>query len=106
LLITPRKLYKRNIDADGLYEITRGNWVTGERREKAKYAFALRNGVVLQVYRIDRWFREHARNLGQKTQMRWRFDGEISTQMQHYIGKSVALYITPGSRNPIKYVNC
>lgn len=106
LLITPRKLYERNMDADGLYEITRGNWVAGKRREKAKYALALRNGVVLQVYRIDRWFPENARNLGQKTQDRWRFDGEISTQMEHYIGKSVASYITPHSRNPIKYINC
>lgn len=47
LLITPRKLFERNLSAERLYEITRGNWVVSERREKAKYAFALRNGVVL-----------------------------------------------------------
>jgi len=106
LLITPRKLYKRNMGAADLYEITRGNWVVGKKKEKVRYAFALRNGIVLQVYRIGKWKPVKARSLEQKHQDRWRFEGEIAAEMEHYIGKSVASYITPGSRNPIKYVNC
>ena len=106
LLITPRKLYERNMSEGELYEITRGNWVVGDRRNKAKYAFALRNGVVLQVYNIDRWFRVKARSLEQKHQNRWRFEGEIANDMKNYVGKSVASYITLGSRNPLKYINC
>lgn len=106
LLITPRKLYKRNMSAEDLYDITRGNWVISEKRNKARYAFALRNGVVLRVYRVKRWEPIKARSLEQKRQNRWRFIGEIAIGMEHYIGKSVASYITAGSRNPIKYVNC
>ena len=106
LLITPRKLYERNMSADDLYEITRGNWVVGKKRDRARYALALTNCVVLQVYRIDKWKPVKARSPEQKHQDRWRFDGEIATDMEHYIGKSVGSYITPGSRNPIKYVNC
>ena len=106
LLITPRKLFRRHMSAADLYEITRGNWVVGKKRAKVRYAFALRNGVVLQVYRIDKWKPVKARSLDQKHQDRWRFSGEIATDMEHYISKSVGSYITPGSRNPIKYVNC
>jgi len=106
LLITPRRLFERNMGAEDLYKITCGNWVISEKRNKARYAFALRNGVVLQVYRIKQWKPAKARSLEQKRQNRWRFIGEIAVDMEHYIGKSVASYITPGSRNPIKYVNC
>lgn len=106
LLITPRKLYKRNISAKQLYEITRGNWVIGKNRDKVKYAFALKSGVVLQVYRIDKWNPVKARSLEQKRQNRWRFNGEKAINMEHYIGKSVLSYFARGSRNPIKYVNC
>ncbi len=106
LLITPRKLFKRNMGAAELYEITRGNWVVGKKKDKVRYALALRNGIVLQVYRVDNCKPIKARSLEQKHQDRWRFDGEIAIEMEHYIGKSVASYITPGSRNPIKYVNC
>jgi hypothetical protein len=106
LLITPRKLYKRNMSDLELYDITRGNWVISKKRDEVKYAFALRNGIVLQVYRIKDWEPVKARRLEQKHQDRWRFNGEIATDMQHYIGKSVVSYITPSSRNPIKYVNC
>src|SRR5882757_3180263 len=35
ILITVNRLFKRNISNDELYEITRGNWVVGERRKKA-----------------------------------------------------------------------
>lgn len=106
LLITPRKLFKRNMSTEALYEITRGNWVIGKNRNNAEYAFALRNGVVLQVYHIEKWEPAKARSFEQKRQNRWRFTGELAIEMEHYIGKSVASYITPGSRNPIKYVNC
>lgn len=106
LLITPRRLFERNMTAEELYEITRGNWVIGKNRDKPKYAFALRNGVVLQVYRIQHWEPVKARSLEQKRQNRWRFEGETAAEMEYYVGKSVASYITPGSRNPIRYVNC
>ena len=104
IIIVPNKLFKRNISREELYEITRGNWVVSARRNKAKYAFSVYNGIVIEVYRIDRWDQVKARDLKQKTQDRWRFTGEVAVEMQHYVGKNVASYI--GAQNPIRYVNC
>lgn len=106
LLIRVNQLYHQGIDADRLYEITRGNWVVGKRREKAKYAFSVFNGIVRQVYCIQEWFPVTARNLSQKTQERWRFAGIVAEEMHHYIGGSVDAYMAQGNQNPIKYVNC
>lgn len=106
ILIRVNRLYQRGIDADRLYEITRGNWVVGKRREKAHYAFSIYSGIVREVYRIKNWFPVTARTLTQKTRNRWRFDGTVAVNMQHYVGGSVDSYMSSGNQNPIKYVNC
>jgi hypothetical protein len=106
ILCFVNKLYTRHLDSDGVYEITRGNWVVGERRNKAQYAFTVYNDVVRQVYRILRWFEVPARFENVRRQKRWRFDGEIATELQNYIGGSVENYHSSGSQNPIKYINC
>lgn len=106
ILIFVNQLYKRGIDNERLYEITRGNWVMGERRNKAKYAFSVYNGIVRQVYEIQDWFSVLPRREEQKIKKRWRFNGFISQDLQHYVGGSVEKYITRGAQNPIKYVNC
>jgi hypothetical protein len=106
ILIIVNRLFERGISDDKLYEITRGNWVVGEKRNKAKFAFAVYNGIVRQVYQIQRWFPATARSQEQKKQERWRFDGLVAQDLQHYVGGSVEKYITPGAQNPIKYVNC
>jgi uncharacterized protein len=106
ILITVNQLFERGIDAERLYEITRGNWVVGEKRNNARFAFAVYNGLVRQVYEIQRWFPATARRPEQKTRERWRFDGIVAQDLQHYVGGSVEKYITRGAQNPIKYVNC
>lgn len=106
LLIIPNKYFERNISADRLYEISRGNWAMGKRRDKAKYAFTIVSGVVHEVYRIDRWFEVTARSAAAKKQNRWRFDGAIANEMRHYLGRSVASYLVHGARIPFRYVNC
>jgi hypothetical protein len=104
LLITVNRLFRRDMNDDEIYEITRGNWVVGERRNKAKFAFTVYNAVVRQVYEIQRWFPVTARSQDAKTQDRWRFDGIVAQDLQHYIGGSVESYT--GAQNPIRYVNC
>ncbi len=56
ILITINQLFERGVSDERLYEITRGDWVVGERRNRAKYAFSVYNGIVRQVYEIQRWF--------------------------------------------------
>jgi uncharacterized protein len=104
MLITVNKLYERGMSDNELYEITCGNWVVGERRNKAKFAFSVYKGIVRQVYEIQKWFPVIARSRDAKTQDRWRFNGIVSQDLQHYVGGNVERYI--GAQNPIKYVNC
>lgn len=106
ILIKVNRLFERGISDERLYEITRGNWVIGERRNRAKYALSVYNGIVRQVYEIKCWFPIAARSQDQKTQKRWRFEGIIAENLQHYVGGSVEKYITLGAQNPIKYINC
>jgi hypothetical protein len=121
ILIKVNKLWQRNISPDRLKDITRGDWPLGERRNKAKYAFAVYRGIIRQVYRIDhhQWQRvrvedspvrgKKEQTLAQKAKIkdRWRFDGEIAYNMQHYVGKRIPeKLLTRGARFPIRYVNC
>jgi hypothetical protein len=104
ILITVNRLYRRDMNEGELYEITRGNWVVGKRRKKAKFAFSIYRGNVRQVYEIQEWFPVIARSKDAKTQNRWRFDGIVSQNLQHYVYGSVEKYV--GAQNPIRYVNC
>lgn len=100
ILIVVNKLYYRGISEEDLYEITRKHWVVSPKQHKAKYAFAVYNGVVRQVYEIERWYRSPS------YPKRWAFMGKVAENMQHYINGSVSRYVTWGAQNPIKYVNC
>jgi uncharacterized protein len=106
ILVIVNKLYERNISPEQLYEITRGNWVIGERRRKARYVFCVYKGIVREVYEIDRWFQVPARFPETKRQSRWRFDGKVSRELQHYVGGNVDAYLTLRAQNPIRYINC
>lgn len=106
LLIIINRLFQRNMTSDQLYEATRGNWVLGERRNRAEYAFSIYNGVVRQVYRIRRWEPATARSTAQKVRGRWRFEGEVAGELAHYVGGSVEAHLKPGAQSPIRYVNC
>ncbi len=106
LLIIVNRLYRRNMSQSELYEITRGNWVLGERRNKVEYALAVYKGIVRQVYKVKSWHPSKARESEQKIQSRWRFEGEIAKNLQHYVGGDVGAYIKRGAQSPVKYVNC
>lgn len=120
ILITVNRFYRRGMSTEMLYEITRGKWVIGTRRNKAKYAFAVYKGVIREVYEIDRWLpaplddsevkrawvAEHSINAEAKQKNRWEFEGKIAKELQHYVGTSTENYQVVGAQNPIRYVNC
>lgn len=106
ILFIVNKGFERNITLEQLYEVTRGFWSLGERRNKAEYAFAVKNSIVRQVYKIDAWKLVKEGRLEAKRQDGWQFSGEIAYDMQRYVGRSVTSYITRGAQNPIRYVNC
>ncbi len=108
ILIIVNKEYKRDISPDDLYRITRGNWVMGEKRRKeAKFAFAIYNGVVRQVYKINKWDSIDVTDSKGKPKKRWQFSGEVASDLKHCVGGNVERYLgNKGAQNPIRYVNC
>lgn len=120
ILITVNRYYRRGMSAEMLYEITRGSWVIGTRRNEAKYAFAVYKGIVREVYKIEnwspapigdteikrQWAAEHSINSDAKRTKRWQFEGSIADSLRHYVGGNVENYSKIGAQNPIRYVNC
>lgn len=110
VLITVNRFYQRGMSAEMLYEITRGKWVIGTRRNEAKYAFAVFRGVIREVYEIKRWLsapvEKHSTKGKVKRTNRWQFEGKASEPLQHYVGASTEKYQVLGAQNPIRYVNC
>lgn len=109
MLITINRLYRSDMNALELYEVTRGVWRVGTRRNRAEYAMAVYQGIVLEVYRIKRW--HPAGHLRYKTRHssdvkrkgRWEFEGRVADDdiRRKYVNFSVG----KGGQNPIRYVN-
>ena len=112
LLLRLNELYREGMSAEELYEATRGQWRVGMRREQARYAFAVFQGVVREVYRSEAWSpagatRYRTRDLSPDPD-RWEFTGVLAETpiRARYIGQSVSEYFATKSQNPIAYVNC
>lgn len=106
LLIIINRQYRQNMPPDRLYEITRGNWVLGQRRDGARYAFAVYKGLIREVYAIRGWRQTGTREPTQQRSRRSRFSGEVAADMQHYVGGDVSSYIRRGCQSPVLYLNC
>lgn len=113
LLIRINKKYRHGMPATELYEVTRGVWKLGIKREYAKFAFAVFEGIVREVYVINSWHPAgstsyETRSVSDVTLPgRWEFIGQIAHDdiRNKYFGHSVAKYLTKGAQNPISYVN-
>jgi hypothetical protein len=87
LLITINKLYHSRMSEEELYEATQGVWKGKEKRLKeVKFAFAVFQGIVREVYEISRWhpagtlsykYRDASSFGGLK---RWEFEGEKASE--------------------------
>jgi hypothetical protein len=123
LLIRVNRLYRHGMSPGELYDATRSCWKLSRRREKAKYAFAVFEGVVREVYEIDAWHpglstpdlsgvhghRPPPPPLAPGAQpKRWEFTGKVAPEpvRTRYRGGSVAAYFPKGSQNAVRYVNC
>ena len=104
VLLRINQKYREGLSQDDLYQITRGEWVIGERRINARYAFAVYKGIVVEVYKIRRWIPFTGKT--PSIYQRWCFDGSIAQKLQHYKGCSLKHYFKQGASNPVMYVNC
>jgi uncharacterized protein len=111
ILIRITELYRPQMAAPELYDATRGIWKLGPKRERAKYAFAVFEGVVREIYEITQWFRAgttfNSRDPhGVRSPNRWEFIGRLAPEgvRRRYINRDVSGYFKPGNQNPITYV--
>lgn len=114
LLIRINKLYHHGITSEALYEATRGIWKVGQRRETAKYAIAVFEGVVREVYSIESWHRAGTtqyttRDISPNAHTgRWEFLGAEAPDpvRRRYVGRSVRSYLKRGMQSPVVYAGC
>lgn len=113
LLIRVPQAFRPGMSDVALYEATRGVWKIGPRRDQVRYALAVYEGTVQEVYDVAHWqpaltapyaTRKLDANLARG---RWEFVGRRAPDVirQRYLGKSVAAYFKRGAQNPIAYVN-
>lgn len=116
ILIKINKLYRNGMSAAELYDAVRGHWhVNPDNAQKAEYAFAVYDAMVLEVYKIVGWypanstFMERTENDPDRDNLsdsRYEFVGRIAEESvrRKYVDKSVSGLYKKGEANPIKYV--
>lgn len=111
VLIRINRLFRYNMSEMELYDATRGVWRIGNDREKVKYAFAVFDGIVHEVYRVAAWLQAgstfNSRGTFDDEKNRWEFVGQKAEEFirSKYIGKSVEHYLLRSAQNPIRYIN-
>lgn len=113
ILIRINKLYRYGMTDAELYDATRSAWRVGQKRDRARYALSVFEGVVREVYRITQWLpagstlnsRRDRRGIGVRD--RWEFVGTIAEDRVRgrYINRYVGHLFTQGAQNPISYAN-
>jgi len=96
-----------------LYEATRGVWKIGPRRDKARYALPVYEGIVQEVYEIAHrqpaWTTPYQTRDFENVEVpgRREFVGTVGPEAvrTRYVGKSVRTCFSRGAQNPITYVN-
>ena len=113
ILIRVNQLYHYGMTAAELYDATRSAWVVGDRREGSRFAMAVFEGLVREVYRITQWlpagstFNSRWSGRAFRRNGRWEFVGVLAAEKirKRYVNKYVGHLFTRGAQNPISYVN-
>ena len=112
IAINLNQTYKQGINADDLYDCTRGIWrLSREHAEKAHYAFAVYQSVIREVYEIEQWLPAGSTTYQRRhftpkhLQNRYEFLGKVAPKAvrEQYVGRHMP---EPSSQNPIRYYNC
>ena len=113
ILVRINDLYRPGMTPVELYDVTRGVWKVGSRRERAKYAFAVFAGVIREVYEIKAWMPAGSTLSSRSPEdlndpERWEFVGRLASNAmrRRYVDRWIGHRFRQGSQNPIKYVNC
>jgi len=112
MLIRISKDYRHNMTPTELYDVTRHAWPVSDRAGKVKYAFAVYDGIIREVYEISAWldagstFRIKDPTGGEGVGGKKEFIGRVAQDCirKAYLYKSVAHYFKKGQRFPFTYV--
>lgn len=116
ILIRINQPYHYGMSDIELYDSTRGVWkVNLEQACKAKYAFSIYDGMVLEVYKIATWLPAFStyntritnnENADGGMLSRYEFVGTVAEPVvrDKYLGCMVSDLFPHGAMNPIKYV--
>ncbi|HYL45891.1 MAG TPA: hypothetical protein VEU52_02595 [Candidatus Limnocylindrales bacterium] len=110
ILIRISELYRPGMSDAEMYDATRGDWVIGPKRERAKYAMSVYAGVVREVYAIAGWFPAGTTFMSRRDRLglpgRWEFVGRPAPKRVRlrYVNRDVSGYFKQGNQNPITYV--
>ena len=110
IILRINKFYYSGCAGVELYDITRGRWRIGKKREQAQLAFSVCKNIILEVYEIHQWHEGGTTPTTRKDPVspgRWEFEGAVARPelREKYIDKSVAKYFGIGARNPVRYIN-
>ena len=113
--------YPHAKSAEDLYNSTRGIWrINRERAARAKYAFAVYQGEIKEVYEIERWIPASAQTReywdGRESSQGKEYPPEVHEGRSEFIGRLAPEHIRQKykgrrmpvrhSQNPIRYFNC
>ena len=115
IMIRINTTYYNGISDFDLYEMTRCCWkVNLNQASKAKYAFSIYDGMIMEVYEIKAWFPAYStmHNFKQleetveKDVGRYEFIGNVAPEeiRKKYVGCMVSSVFSKGNQNPIKYI--
>jgi len=115
VLIRINQRYQHGMSDTALYEATRGVWrLSDERAKGARYALAIFEGVVREVYEIQAWHRAGSTKYETRGKddlvdpERIEFTGSVAAGAIRgvYLDRSVEAYFRRGAQSPVVYVNC
>lgn len=121
ILIRVNRLFRHNMSSVELYDVTRSSWrLKLENAKKSKYAFAIYQGVIQEVYEILGWYaggstlssrvdlQENCDDGASLESQRYEFVGNIAPKdiRNKYLLKSIKEDVfKSGNSNPVMYVN-
>jgi uncharacterized protein len=108
IAINVNQSYKPGMTDRQIYECTRGIWPLGKEKDKAEYALAVYQDVIVEVFKIEGWHKA-GDIFSERTHLannRHEFVGNVSTQLSaKYKGKSLLGMFSGGKRFPVRYLN-
>ena len=113
ILIRINRLYRYGMSEVELYDATRSAWKVGPRKDGAKLAVAVYQGVVREVYTITAWLpggstlNTRYGAGGRERSDRWEFVGVVADAKvrERYVNGYVGHLFSQGAQNPISYAN-